>query len=125
MRIGACAPLIKKPGILWERSFVQGGYQQHFSPIYFMPGGYFVLAPFSFLRFNVEAAPVLYWPIGLDAAGYYPLDNYESDYSQAALPGEDGGEALGWYVRGGTTLQLAAQIGPVRLIIVDSLQLEH
>ena len=125
LRVGGCTPLGKKTGLLFDRAFFEGGYQQHLTPIYLMPGGYLVVAPLSFLVFNFEAAGIAYWPIGLGAAGYYPLDNYDSDYSQEALPGEDGGTALGWYVRGGVTLQLAANIGPVRLIVLDSLQLER
>jgi len=125
LRIGRCTPLHKKSGLLFDRNFVEAGYQQHFSPIYLMPGGYVVVAPLSFLIFNFEAAGVLYWPIGLAAAAYYPLDDYGSDYAQSALPPEEGGSAVGWYLRGGITLQLAANIGPIRLIVVDSLQVER
>ena len=125
LRIGYCAPLVKKSGLLFDYSFIQAGYQQHLTPIYLMPGGYLQVAPLSFLIFNFEAAPVLYWPIGLGAAGYYPIDSYESDFSASALPGEDGATALGWYVRGGVTLQLAAPLGPVRLIILNSLNVER
>ena len=125
LRVGFCAPLIKKPGIVWNRSFIQAGYQQHLSPIYLKPGGYLMVAPFSFLVFNLEAAPILYWPIGLDAAGFYPLAGYDADYSESALPAEQGGQAQGWYLRTGVTLQLAAQLGPVRLIVLDSLQFER
>lgn len=125
LRVGHCAPLGKRTGLLFDRSFIEAGYQQHFSPIYLMPGGYLVVSPLSFLIFNFEAAAVLYWPIGLPAAGYYPLADYSSDYSQDSLPAEDGAPALGWYLRGGLTLQLAANLGPVRLILVDSLQVER
>ena len=125
LRIGVCTPFSKKPGILHELSFFEAGFQQHTSPIYLMPGGYLVFAPLSFLVFNAEVAPILYWPIGLEGAGYYPLGGYESDYRSEALPGDAGAEAQGWYLRGGMTLQLAASIGPVRLIVLDSLQLER
>jgi hypothetical protein len=125
LRVGGCTPLGKKRGLLFDRAFFEAGYQQHFSPIYIMPGGYVVVAPLSFLVFNFEAAAVAYWPLGIPAAAYYPLDSYDSDYSRAALPAEEGGNALGWYVRGGVTLQLAVDIGPARLIVLDSVQLEH
>jgi hypothetical protein len=125
LRVGHCAPLSKRTGLLFDRSFIEAGYQQHFSPIYLMPGGYFLVSPLSFLIFNFEAAAVLYWPIGLPAAAYYPLEDYSSDYSQASLPAEEGAPALGWYLRGGMTLQIAGNLGPVRLILVDSLQVER
>jgi hypothetical protein len=125
LRVGGCVPLSKKRGLLFDRSFFEAGYQQHLTPIYLMPGGYVVVAPLSFLVFNFELAGVFYWPLGLAAAGYYPLDTYASDYSQAALPGEEGAGALGWYLRGGMTLQLAANVGALRIIVVNSLQLEH
>ena len=123
-RIGLCTPLVRKPGVLFDYSFAEVGFVMHFTPIYVMPGAYLTLAPLSILQLQVEAAPILYWPIGVASAGYYPLDSIESDYSKASLPAEDGGTAQGGYVRFGPTLQLAVPLGPLRLIVVDSLRFE-
>lgn len=123
-RIGLCTPLIKKPGILFDLSFVEAGFVMHFTPIYLMPGAYLTLAPLSVLQFQVEAAPILYWPIGVSAAGYYPIPSITSDYSKASLPAEEGGTAQGGYVRFGPNIQLAAPLGPLRLIILDQMRFE-
>ncbi|MEE2828952.1 MAG: hypothetical protein VX498_07175 [Myxococcota bacterium] len=125
LRIGVCRPVFSKPGLLFERSFFEAGFQQHTSPVYAMPGGYMNFAPLSFLVFSFEAAPVFYWPIGMKGAGYYPLDGYQADYLPDDLPAKDGGSALGWYLRGGVTLQFAGDLGPIRLIFIDSVQVER
>ena len=120
LRIGGCAPLVRKPGVLFDHSFIEAGFQAHTSPIYVMPGVYVDIAPLSVLVLHFQFAPVLYWPIGLSGAGYYPLDTYQQDYSQASLPAEDGESALGWYLRTGVTLQAAVSIGPVRLLAANT-----
>lgn len=125
LRVGACVPLWKRKGILFDLSHIEAGFVMHTTPIYVMPGGYVRFAPLSILSVTVEAAPIAYWPIGISAAGYYPIDNYASDYSKASLLAEDGGTASGWYVRMGPNLQLAVPIGPARLIVVDTLRIEH
>ncbi len=125
MRIGACIPLVIDKGPLFDLSFFEAGMVLHTSPIYVMPGGYINVAPLSILQFRVEAAPIFYWPIGVSAAGYFPIPGYSSDYSKASLPAEDGETALGWYVRFGPTLQIAFPIGPLKLIFVDSAFFEH
>ena len=33
LRVGYCAPLVKKSGLLFDYSFIQAGYQQHLTPI--------------------------------------------------------------------------------------------
>ena len=123
-RLGLCTPLIRKPGVLFDYTFAEVGLVVHLTPIYVMPGAYVTLAPLSILQFQVEAAPIFYWPIGVDSAGYYPLPSIESDYSKASLPGEDGATATGGYVRFGPNLQVAVPIGPVRLIVLDTLRFE-
>jgi hypothetical protein len=126
MKVGVCFPLIKGKGRLTDLSFIEAGFASWVTPIYAMPGGYVAIAPLSFLKFHFEAAPVFYWPIGVDAAGYYPLDTLQSDYTKASLSGDKGETALGGFIRFGPTLQLAFNLSPnVRLIIVDTLRIEH
>jgi len=124
-RVGACIPLWKRKGILFDLSHFEAGFVMHTSPIYVMPGAYVRFAPLSILSVTVEGAPIAYWPIGVPAAGYYPLPGYDTDYRRENLPAEDGATAKGWYVRTGPNLQLAAPIGPLRLIVVDSLRFEY
>ncbi len=123
-RVGLCTPLIRKPGVLFDYTFAEVGFVMHATPIYVMPGAYLTIAPLSILQFQVEAAPIVYWPIGVASAGYYPLDTIESDYSKPSLPAEDGAAAQGGYVRFGPTLQVALPLGPLRLIVLDSLRFE-
>ncbi len=125
LSVGACVPLWKDKGILFDLSAFEAGFLLHATPIYAMPGAYMTFAPLSILSFMVEGAPIFYWPINVSSAGYYPIASYDSDFSKAALPAEDGGTALGWYVRFGANLQLAVPIGPIRLIVVDSVRFEH
>lgn len=125
LRVGACVPLWKRKGLLFDLSHIEAGFVMHTSPIYVMPGAYVRFAPLSVLSIIVEGAPVGYWPINVSAAGYYPLAGYESDYRRENLPAEDGATAGGWYVRAGPNLQLAAPLGPLRLIILDSFRVEH
>lgn len=125
LRIGACVPLWKKKGVLFDLSVFEAGFVMHTTPIYVMPGAYFRFAPLSILALVVEAAPIFYWPIGLSSAGYYPIENYRSDYTKASLLAEDGGTALGWYVRAGPNLQLAVPLGSARLIVVNTFRVEH
>ena len=124
LRIGGCAPLVRKEGVLFDYSFIEAGFQAHTSPIYVMPGAYVDIAPLSILQFHLQFAPVFYWPIGLNGAGYYELDGYEDNYHESQLPPEDGEPALGWYLRTGATVQLAIPMGPVRLLITDTLVAE-
>ncbi len=126
MKVGACVPLIKGKGRLTDLSFVEAGFASWTSPIYFMPGGYLSVAPLSFLQLHVEAAPILYWNIPVDAAGYYPLATHESDYTKDSLPADEGTGATGGFFRFGPTLQLAFDLSPkVRLIVIDAFRAEH
>jgi len=125
LRIGGCAPLVRKPGVIFDYSFIEAGFQAHSSPIYVMPGGYVDIAPLSILQFHFQFAPVFYWPARLNGAGYYPMDSYQQDYTETLLLPELGESALGWYLRAGTTVQLAVPIGPVDLLVSDNLMFEH
>ncbi|MBJ95771.1 MAG: hypothetical protein CMP23_15020 [Rickettsiales bacterium] len=124
LRVGGCAPLVRKPGILFDYSFVEAGFQSHTSPIYFMPGVYLDLAPLSFLQFHLQFAPVFYWPIAFNGAGYFDLSGYEEDYSEQQLPHQEGERALGWYLRSGVTLQAAVGLGRIRLLVSNTLLFE-
>ncbi len=120
LRIGGCVPLVRKPGVLFDHTFIEAGFQAHTSPIYVMPGGYVDIAPLSILQFHFQFAPVFYWPIGLNGAGYYELASYEEDYSAEFLLPGDGASALGWYLRTGATLQAAVSLGPIRLLATNT-----
>ncbi len=125
LRIGGCAPLVRKPGVLFDNSFIEAGFQAHTSPIYVMPGAYLDIAPLSILKFHFQVAPILYWPARLQGAGYYALDGYQSDYTETLLLPEDGETAQGWYLRMGTTLQFAVSLGPIRLLASDQVLFEY
>ena len=125
LRIGTCVPLWRKKGILFDFSAFEAGIMVHTTPIYVMPGANVRFAPLSILALVVEAAPILYWPIGIASAGYYPIDGYSSDYTKDSLLAENGRTALGWYVRFGPNLQLAVPLGPARLLVVNTFRVEH
>ena len=56
LRLGVCTPLVRKPGVLFDFSYIEGGLIVHTSPIYTMPGVYLQVAPLSILQFHLEAA---------------------------------------------------------------------
>ena len=73
LQAGVCTPLVRKPGELFDYSNAQAGALLYLSPVYAMPGVFASVAPLSILELRVDAQGVWVWPIGVDAAGYFPL----------------------------------------------------
>jgi hypothetical protein len=124
VEIGPCLPLIRKPGILFDYTNVSFGFVNVLSPTYSNFGGYLEIAPLSFLVFHAQAGVQLLWPLGLDRTGYHVRSGYDDEYSHAALPGEDGEGAVGWYALAGGTLQIKIPLGPLGLIVLDTFSVE-
>jgi len=124
LKIGPCLPLIRKPGMLFDYTHIELSFVNVLSPTYANFGVRFEIAPLSFLVFHAEFGAHLVWKLGLDRTGYHGRSGYDDEYSHAALQGEDGGNAVGWYGMGGATLQIKLPLGPLAFILVDTFVVE-
>jgi len=96
-RLGACFPLIRTPGILYDYTNVELGIINELTPAFTHLGGYAQIAPLSFLVFRVEMTGLVYWPLPFPRAGYYPLDHgYGSGFSSGDLHEGEGQVETGW-----------------------------
>ncbi len=118
-RLGGCAPLTEAAGLLFDLTSIQAGLQIDLTPVYVLPGGYLTFTPLSFVQLHLEVAPWVWWPIGLDGVGYFPVDGYSADVDSDSLPAEEAVTTLGLYARGALTLRAALPLGPVRFLVND------
>lgn len=124
VELGPCLPLIQRPGLLFDYTYAQFSLVNVLSPTYVNVGGKAEIAPLSFLVFHAEVGAHLIWPLGLDRTGYHPRSGYDDPYDPAALPGDTGGAAGGWYVVTGATFQIKLPLGPLAWILVDTFTAE-
>jgi hypothetical protein len=117
------SPIGDQDDILFRGARSQVGVVSYVSPVYAITGGYFELAPLSFLVLRAEVTGTVLWPIGMDGAGYYGLTGYDADVRSQALPADAGGTATGWTATGSATLQGMLPIGPIRLLFADEVGL--
>jgi hypothetical protein len=68
---------------------------------------------------------VIYWPIGLDGAGYYRLGGYDANVRREALPHEESRFVSGWNLSLSATLRGRVPLGPIDLVFLDRLLGEH
>jgi hypothetical protein len=108
LQLGVCAPLIRKPGLLFDYTNVQGGAIVHLSPVSAMPGAYVSVAPLSVLDLRAEAEGVAVWPIGRDAAGYFPLAGPNASIEE--LPASQARSATGFTATFTGTLQVEVAV---------------
>ncbi len=93
LQLGRCLPLITEPGELFDYTNVQYGLTGYLSPVYAMPGAFVSIAPLSVIELRAEVEYIRQWPIGLDAAGYFPMASYDSPWN--VLPAADARSARG------------------------------
>jgi hypothetical protein len=94
LQIGRCLPLFTTPGALFDYTNFQYGLTGYLSPVYVMPGAFVSIAPLSVVELRAEAEYIRQWPIGLDAAGYFPMASYDSPWK--SLPAADARSAQGY-----------------------------
>lgn len=120
LQAGVCTPLVRKPGELFDYSNAQAGALLYLSPVYAMPGAFASVAPLSILELRVDAQGVFVWPIGMDAAGYFPLPGPGAPID--VLPAAQAESASGVAVTFTGTLQAEVEIARGwTLAAVDSL----
>ncbi|MFK7986966.1 MAG: hypothetical protein AB8I08_13155 [Sandaracinaceae bacterium] len=118
-------PLGDPDSLFFEGAHTEVGVRSYVSPVYAVQGGYVEVSPLSFLVLSFETTGTVMWPIGMDGAGYYPLNGYHADVQSDALPGDAGESATGWEMTMGLTLQGALAIGPTRLLVASALTARH
>jgi hypothetical protein len=123
-RLGLCAPLITRPGMLYEYTNIEFGMLHAVSPAYFHLGGYFQISPLSILSLRVEATGLIYWNIPLDRSGYFEVPGYRTPIDDDDFPSEEGAGATGWNVNFVANVQARIAMGRLGLIILDSLGYE-
>lgn len=123
--VGVRARLGDPANVLFTGTHAEAGVINYTSPIYSTTGGYLQVSPLAFLVLRAEITAMNMWPIGIEGAGYYPMDGYASDLGSANLAPDAGRDASGWNVLLSATLQGALPVGPVRLIVWDQLTFEH
>lgn len=107
-----CTPLIKKPGILFERTRVETGVMHYLGPIWSFQGGFLNISPLSILNLHAEASTGYLWPIPMAGAGYYSLESYRADLGAKALPAGKGTDAVGVNALFSATLQFKVGVAP-------------
>ncbi len=123
-RLGICAPLVTRPGMLFDYTHIEFGLLHSLSPAYFHLGGYFQIAPLSLLSFRVEVSGLVYWNLPLDRSAYFAVPDYETYINSDYFPTEQGGGATGWQVAFSANLQARISMGRLGLIILDSIGYE-
>lgn len=108
LQAGVCTPLVRRPGELFDFSNAQAGALLYLSPVYAMPGVFASVAPLSILELRMDAQGVAVWPIGLDAAGYFPLPGPGAPID--VLPASQAVSATGVTVTFTGTLQAEVEI---------------
>ncbi len=124
LQVSQCEPLIRRPGVLFDLTNVQVGLVSNTAPVYTNTGVFASLMPLSVLELRAEATWVGYWPIGLDAASYYPLASHEAPFE--ILPADEGVSADGVNANLGAKLQFELPLATgVTLAAVDSMTAEY
>lgn len=113
MRLSVCAPLIRRPGLLFAFSNIEAGGVNYVSPTHIHLGGFVNLAPISVLVLRAEVTGFFIWPLSLQGAGYIPLPSYEFTRDALSPPPSkpQAGRAYGVRTLLGATLQGQLPLG--------------
>jgi hypothetical protein len=120
-----CRPLITTPGLLFDYTNLQVGLLNIVSPVYVHQGGFLSITPLSVLQLRAQIEGVYVWPIDLDAAGHFPRSGYGDRFNDPSLPAGEGDSAGGYLASFSATFQGQVTVGPVDLILVDTLLAEY
>jgi hypothetical protein len=113
------------PSPLLADTYLELGAVAYTSPVYSMTGGYLQTSPLAFLVLRAEVTGMTLWSIGLDGAGFYPVEGYDVDLRTQSFPAAAGRMASGVNVQVGAILQGAYELGPWRPILWNQLTVEH
>ena len=125
LRLGLRAQLGDQDELLFGGAGVEAGLVSYFSPVYSIQGGYLVASPLSFLTLGVEFTHTALWAIPMDGAGYFRLDRYDVDLRNDPLTADRAANASGWTARVFGGLRGRIPLGPINLLIVDDINVQH
>jgi hypothetical protein len=110
LQVSGCMPLVRSPGILFDRTNLQTGLIVYAAPVYVSPGAFVSIAPLSILELRAEAEPFWTWPIGMDGAGYFPRSSADEQFED--LPADQAESARGWTATFTGALQAEVHVAP-------------
>jgi hypothetical protein len=126
LKAGACWPLIRDEGELFDYSRVTLGLDAQVTAGYVQVGPYIEVLPVSVLGFRAELHRVEYFPVGLSGAGYFARQSHQSPFRANDLPAADADSASGFNWVLASWLQLELELGgPFSLFVWDEAALEH
>ncbi len=125
VQVGLRARLGDPGELLFTGAHAEVGLVDYTSPIYSIAGGYLQVSPLAFLVLRAEFTGTTMWSLGMDGAGYFPMNGYEADLGADNLRGDMGQAASGWNVAISAILQGAVDIGAARLLMWVQLGAEH
>ena len=124
LRLGACTPLVTRPGLFFDYSHLEVGVVNKLTPTFAHTGGYLQVAPLSPLVLRTELSHVAYWPLGVDYTGYYPKQGYTDSFDQ--LFGDAGASAKGLYLGMDAILRAQASVSPsLGLLLVNDVNFSY
>jgi hypothetical protein len=133
-RAGYCRPLIRREGVLFSLTQIEGGVFNFLTPSFSRQGAYMTLVPLSFLVLHVSVSGVWYWYLpGMATASYFEAEGYDQTWTSSGFDNditvhqEQGG---GFNLTVGLTVQAAVTIGHLpagdaELIVLDSLDMDY
>lgn len=95
-KVGACWPLIRGEGELFDYTRAVVGLDVQATAGYVQLGPYLELMPVSVLGLRAELHWVDYFPAGFAGAGYYPRPSYDAGFRYRDLPADDAASASGY-----------------------------
>ena len=120
-RAALCVPLRPWDGDWLELAAFEVGALTYVSPVYAYGGGYVQLTPVNLLTFRIEAAGIGYWTLPLEGAGYYALPEANAERNpETTLAVGRGRSEAGWMIRGLAVVQAHVPLGPVSLLVWDT-----
>jgi hypothetical protein len=125
LKVTRCAPLIQRPGILFDYSSWDIGVFNYLSPIYDMQGVTVGVVPLSFLELRVDAAAVGMWTLPLDGAGFFSFPGYTKAFTEKSMPGVNARSAYGANVTLSARLQGEMPVFNDKLIITNTFQVDY
>jgi hypothetical protein len=95
-KLGACWPLIRGEGELFDYTRAVLGLDVQATAGYVQLGPYLELMPVSVLGLRAELHWVDYFPAGFAGAGYFPRPSYDAGFRYSDLPADDAAGASGY-----------------------------
>jgi hypothetical protein len=124
-RFGVCAPLVRHPSILLNRTNIETGAVHQLAPAYGHLGGYVQLTPLSVLQLRAELSALRYWPFPVKRSGYFRLQSYDDRHEPDVLTTDIAESANGMNLNLIASPRFKIPIGPVSIVGLDVFSWEY